>query len=180
MSVNNIILNTNDNAIYLYRINDSQKIHAIVVYDYEDNTELNLSKLAEKNQEILDILSNLSWNEKIQTQDKLEEFIILQCNIKRRIPYNKIFNLYDEILASKTEFHDCHRCNSAKKRIRERWNDNICSLEAWERFFKVIYQSDYLCGRIKDNTGNIFKYSSFEWITKPENSWKILNQRYTR
>lgn len=179
-NVNTVILDTNEHGIYLYHINDSQKIYAVVVYDYEDYTELNLSKLAEKNQEILTILLGLSWTEKIQVQKKLEEFIILQCNIKRRIPYEKIFNLYNEILASKTAFHKCRKCNSAKKRIQERWNDNLKTIEEWERFFKIISQSDFLCGRKKSNRGDFFHYSNFGWITSPENSWNIQNNYYTR
>ena len=102
------------------------------------------------------------------------------------VPYSEIFDLYHEILPELPPAP-----NPTKKRkdsIRARWFEKVkvptsggfeewdCNtLEFWKRFFGRVANSPHLMG--ENDRG---WQANFEWITKKENFYKIIEGNYVR
>jgi len=100
---------------------------------------------------------------------------------KTPCPYEKIRDLYHEILPSNPE---CILLSENRKgQIRQRWNSKIksthCSdLDFWRRFFTFISKSKFLTGRNAPTNGRKVFNPSLTWLTKAENFAKIIELHY--
>jgi hypothetical protein len=64
------------------------------------------------------------------------------------------------------------------KHVKARWENQLPSLQDWERFFKQIKRSDFLCGRKLDRSGKPFR-CNFDWLVNDANCTKILEDTYS-
>ena len=64
--------------------------------------------------------------------------------------------------------------------LQARWKEDKRrqNLDWWERFFKYIHKSDWLCGRIKSRDGGKPFMADLEWIITLGNFVKILERKY--
>lgn len=85
------------------------------------------------------------------------------------VPYDKILEAYVRILPSKPRPRDLDE--DRRKALRERWgsNERFQSVEWWEKFFKVISESDFLMDR---------STMAFDWFLKKANFKKITEGNY--
>lgn len=103
------------------------------------------------------------------------------------VPCQKVADLYNEIVASKTVLRAVKGLSSNRRGwIHARWKDNINRwaqarevksraehLDWWKRYFTKVYNSDFLSGRSREWTG-----CDFEWLIRPNNFVKVLEGRY--
>lgn len=85
------------------------------------------------------------------------------------VPYEDIFNTYERVLPNKPRVRI--RDDARRKAIRSLWNKDkkFQSLEFWERYFKVVSDSDFLSST---------KTLAFDWLMKPANFKKVAEGNY--
>ncbi len=62
--------------------------------------------------------------------------------------------------------------------IRQRWNDDIHTLDQWSNFFDYIGSSKFLTGKTEPRNGNKPFRATLQWITKVSNYAKIAAGEY--
>jgi len=115
-------------------------------------------------------------------------------------PYQEIVNLYHEILP---ELPQCRVLNETRKSyLRARWREILTKPELmaimvpehkelvmhsdrqkgllwFERFFRYVAESDFLCGKVPPSKGRNKPFiADLEWLTRPNNFVKVLEGRY--
>lgn len=93
-------------------------------------------------------------------------------------PHAQIIELYERIL---TDLPKVAKWTPARKSaLQARWREDKRhqSLDWWERFFKYVAESDFLCGRAKPKPGERPFHADLEWIITQGNFVKILEQKY--
>lgn len=94
--------------------------------------------------------------------------------LKGYIPYNEIVALYQEycgdILPTVKYIN-----NFRKHQIKARCFHELPTLEAWELYFKKVAASDFLMGRGE----NAWTHCSFDWLIRPRNVVKVLENNYS-
>ncbi len=87
------------------------------------------------------------------------------------IPVQKIVDLYHERLP---ELPRIEKLTEARRsQIKQRWREDLGSLDDWERFYQAVRASDFLMGR----TDKPFS-PNLEWLTKAGNFAKIVEGKY--
>jgi len=90
------------------------------------------------------------------------------------VPYQSIVELFNKTFP---ELPQVRLLSEARKKVlKMRWiqNAGLQSLEAWEKFFNYIRQSDFLMGR----TSKPFHGLSFDWVINSNNFTKIYEGNY--
>lgn len=94
---------------------------------------------------------------------------------KPPIPMDEIVELYHKhlpqnprvrILSGKRESH-----------IRQRWRDNLTSLEAWESYFSAVAKSPFLTGKVTSPGRKPFR-AEFDWLIQEHNLVKVYEGKY--
>jgi len=97
---------------------------------------------------------------------------------KSAVPYQKIVEIYHELLPVLAQ---CKILSPARKAlIRSRWKedpDRQC-LEWWREFFSQVAASDFLCGRVTPRPGRPPFLADLEWLVRPSNFILVLEGRY--
>lgn len=85
------------------------------------------------------------------------------------VPYEEVFNAYERILPNKPKVKI--RDDARKKAIRSLWikDKKFQSVDFWERYFKVVHESNFL----RDT-----KRLAFDWLMKPANFKKVAEGNY--
>lgn len=126
---------------------------------------------------VTNAMSHVTYaKEQEQDQDKKKK------NTKKEkvppCPYKKIRDLWVHALPSLPEPLDVELWTPARKaKMRERWLDQLPSLEHWERTFEYIQQSKFLMGKAQSNGRKPFQ-CSIDWIIKPDNLMKLYEGKY--
>jgi hypothetical protein len=98
---------------------------------------------------------------------------------KDGIPYDEIKDLFNKILWD--NFPTCQFIKPGSmraKHVKARWEYELPTLEAWEKFFEQVKRSDFLCGKILNKqTGKPF-LCNFDWLVNEANCAKILDDNY--
>ena len=69
---------------------------------------------------------------------------------------------------------------SVRARIRQRWREDLPSLEHWENFFAFVRDSRFLMGKSAPNGNRPPFVADLEWLTRPSNFAKIAEEKYHR
>lgn len=88
-----------------------------------------------------------------------------------QIPFEDIFNVYEKVLPNKPKVKI--RDDARKKAVRSIWNKDkkFQSVEFWEKYFKVVRESDFLVSN---------KKLAFDWLLKPANFKKVAEGNYSQ
>lgn len=93
-----------------------------------------------------------------------------------RTPVQEIIAMYHRTLTT------CRRCEKVTTAragyIRQRWRDDLKSLDAWQNFFDYVAQSAFLMGRAKGREGQPPFQADIEFLTKPASFAKIAEGKY--
>jgi hypothetical protein len=132
----------------------------------------------EQEQEPLKSLSNPAGLEVIAVDDvhPASEVKINGTAKADRIPIQKIVALYHESLPS------CRRCEKITEAragyIRQRWREDLTTIEAWGNFYGYVSQSSFLTGRAPGRDGKPPFVADIEFLTKPASFAKIAEGKY--
>lgn len=103
----------------------------------------------------------------------------LEITSKKRpdCPYKAIVNAYHEILP---ELRHVRALSAARKNtIRARWQDELKTLEAWEKYFRYVKQSKFLMGLSQPRKPDQKPFQAdLDWLIKPANMLKIYEGKY--
>jgi hypothetical protein len=96
---------------------------------------------------------------------------------KVKIPYEKIKDLYHEILPELPEVKVM--TDKRKTQIRQRWNDgHLPDLETWSEYFNFVRKSDFLMGKSYQQGDRKPFVANLEWLTKQANYVKVFERNY--
>lgn len=96
--------------------------------------------------------------------------------VNDRVPFQKIIDLYHEMLPSLPRVEKL--TNTRKGYIRQRYIEDLPDLENWENYFHYVAQSDFLMGRAKPSNGRPPFRATLEWLTNPSNFAKVSEEKY--
>ncbi|MDT8717626.1 hypothetical protein IAI10_13215 [Clostridium sp. 19966] len=91
-------------------------------------------------------------------------------DVRAKVPYEEIIALFNKTCKSLPKV--IQRSEARDKAIRSLWKRLKFSVEAVEKFFKRVENSDFLTGRVGGWNGN------FDWILKQSNFIKIQEGNY--
>jgi len=92
------------------------------------------------------------------------------------VPYKKIIELYHTHLP---ELASVVKLTAKRKsQLRQRFKEDLNSLEKWENFFIFVRQSDFLMGRAEPAPGRTVFRADIEWLTNTTNFTKIAEDKY--
>ena len=93
-----------------------------------------------------------------------------------RCPIQRIVELYHAKLPM------CRRCEKVTPAragyIRQRWREDLQTLEAWGNFYEYVSQSAFLTGRTQGREGHPPFVADIEFLTKPASFAKIAEGKY--
>lgn len=93
------------------------------------------------------------------------------------VPFERIRNLWNEMLCP--PLLRCEKLTDTRKGyIRQRWQNELPTLEEWENFFEHIRESPFLMGQTPAANGRVPFRATLEWVTRPNNYAKIYEGRY--
>ncbi len=94
-----------------------------------------------------------------------------------RVPYQKIVDLYHELLPELPSVLKLH--DSRKTHVKARWNNEFGDLEEWKKYFLIVRQSSFLMGRSVAANGQSKPFqASFDWLINQSNAIKVCEGRY--
>ena len=96
--------------------------------------------------------------------------------VNDQIPFQKIINLYHEMLPQLPKVEKL--TTTRKGYIRQRFIEDLPDLKNWENYFDYVKQSDFLMGRTQPTNGRPPFRASLEWLTKPANYAKVAEENY--
>jgi len=92
------------------------------------------------------------------------------------VPYRDIVTMYHDILPELPQVKALSE--TRKGYIKKLWLDQLPRLENWENYFDYVGKSDFLIGKSMKIEGRKQFVANLEWITKPANFLKILEENY--
>ena len=101
-------------------------------------------------------------------------------------PQQQIVDLYHEILPELSRIRVWSE--ERQSALRARWKQAVKNSDGlksncfawWEGFFQFIRQSEFLMGKVNQNSGQQPFKADLEWIVKKKNFIKILEGKYHR
>lgn len=102
-------------------------------------------------------------------KDRLEN-ILLSDKSDNPVPYEKIINLFNQTCPDLPKVQTVN--DSRRKTIKSAFKD-LKNIEGFENLFKLVHDSNFLCGRDGKWTS-----CCFDWILKPSNRIKIIEGNY--
>lgn len=88
---------------------------------------------------------------------------------QKRCSAEKLVDLYHKVLPGHPAVRELGE--TLRKRLRAAWKRHP-DLQWWEEYFLYVSKSDFLCGRKKEFTADLF------WLAGPQNQEKVVNGRY--
>jgi len=171
-------------------IKTTNKYTLIKVVNYSNYQEKEKESNQQNNQQITNEqpTSNQPDNQRVTTNKnvknlknvknvknvKNKEVPIVDVDFKKnKIPYEKIVDLYNDILG---DLIPAVRklTKTRKTNIKVRWKENLDSLEKWEELFTAVEEQDFMLGDNKNNWN-----ATFDWLIKNSNNYvKALERQY--
>lgn len=94
-----------------------------------------------------------------------------------RVPYQKIIDLYHEVLPMCPEVKIL--THTRKTQLAARWKSGeIPDLDTWKDYFIFVSKSDFLTGKADPPPGRRRFVADLEWLTKEANFVKIYERKY--
>lgn len=95
---------------------------------------------------------------------------------KNSVPFKKIVSLYHSIL---DQLPQVEKLTDVRKGlIRQRWTQDLQSLDEWENYFNYVKRSDFLMGRVAPRDDRRPFRADLEWLIRPSNYTKIAEEKY--
>ncbi|MFP2768065.1 hypothetical protein [Oceanisphaera sp. KMM 10153] len=97
---------------------------------------------------------------------------------KSRCPVTAIVALYHRVLPELPEVKML--TDTRRKYIQARWNEkaNRQTLDFWERYFEYVRQSPFLMGQTDGSHGKPPFRADLEWLVRPSNFAKVIEEKY--
>lgn len=93
-------------------------------------------------------------------------------------PAQRIVDLYHEKLP---ELPRCEKLTPTRRGyLRQRWREDLETLDDWSAFFADVRKSDFLMGKRPGRDGMPPFRANLEWLTKPANYAKFIEGKYHR
>lgn len=93
-------------------------------------------------------------------------------------PAQRIVDLYHEKLP---ELPRCEKLTPTRRGyLRQRWREDLETLEDWAAFFADVRKSDFLMGKKPGRDGRPPFRADLEWLTRPANYAKFIEGKYHR
>lgn len=94
-----------------------------------------------------------------------------------RVPYERIVDLYHEILPMLPRV--AALTDKRKSHIRARWKSGeLPDLDTWRAYFSDVSRSDFLCGRAQPAPGRRVFFADIDWLTNQANLVKFQEGKY--
>lgn len=94
-----------------------------------------------------------------------------------RVPYERIVDLYHEILPMLPRV--AALTDKRKSHIRARWKSGeLPDLDTWRAYFTDVSRSDFLCGRAQPAPGRRVFFADIDWLTNQANLVKFQEGKY--
>jgi hypothetical protein len=94
-----------------------------------------------------------------------------------RVPAQAVVDLYHKKLPKHPQvikLTDARRAN-----IKQRWREDMDTLEAWGEYFDYVAKSEFLTGRVSPTNGRSKPFmADLEWLTKAANIAKVVEGKY--
>lgn len=95
-----------------------------------------------------------------------------------RCPLQKIVDLYHDALPMCPKVEKLTDTRAGY--LRQRWREDLPTLEAWRNYFTDVSRSPFLTGRAPGRDGKPPFVADLEWLTRPGNFAKVAEGRYHR
>lgn len=101
------------------------------------------------------------------------------CESRRNspVPIAKIVGLYNSMMAPTLPAVE-KLTKTREGFLRQRWIEDLPTLEHWKNYFNFVQQSDFLMGRRAPTNGRPPFRADLEWLTRPGNYAKIAEEKY--
>lgn len=94
------------------------------------------------------------------------------------VPFEKIVDLYHQQLPALPRVEKL--TEKRKGYMRQRWSEDLPSLEAWGRYFEDVARSKFLMGKAQGVNGKPPFIANLEWLCNPSNFVKVAEGNYNR
>ena len=95
------------------------------------------------------------------------------------VPFQKIIDKWNGFATEQGLPQVVKRTTSLEGQLRQRWQDDIKSLEEWDNYFHYLAQSKFLTGRVPPSNGRTKPFrASLSWVTNLTNYSKIAAGEY--
>ena len=94
----------------------------------------------------------------------------------QRCPLRDIVALYHTELPSLPRVEKLTKAREGH--LRQRWIEDLPTLDAWRNYFRDVAASDFLMGRTAGRDGRPPFRATLEWLTKPSNFAKVAEGNY--
>lgn len=95
-----------------------------------------------------------------------------------RPPVQEIVDLYHEILPDNPRVVKI--TDTRRSLIKQRWNDELKTLDNWRNYFLHVSQSNFLTGKAEPQPGKPAFFADLEWLIRPSNLVKVAEGKYHR
>lgn len=95
-----------------------------------------------------------------------------------RCPTKQIVNLYHEVLPTLSRVEKITTARQGY--IRQRWLNDLTTLEEWRNYFQDVKASDFLMGRVNGSGDKPPFRADLEWLCRPGNFAKVAEGKYHR
>lgn len=93
-----------------------------------------------------------------------------------RVPYQKIIDLYHEVLP---ELRPVIKINSTRQaNIRQRWKNDLPDLDEWRKYFEHVRRSPFLMGKSPPSQGRKVFIADIDFLINGTNAVKIAEGKY--
>lgn len=120
--------------------------------------------------------NQMTTNKNVNNEENEKNNITSLSTKADHIPYQKIVDLYHELLPDLPRV--AKLTPKRKGQIRQRYNEDMKALDNWENFFDHVKQSDFLMGRVQPINGRTVFRADIEWLTNQTNFTKIAEGKY--
>jgi len=116
-------------------------------------------------------------NDTVTVTDTVNETINNKPSPKANgVPYQAIVDLYHKELPTLPKVEKLTA--TRKSYIRQRWIQDLKSLDNWENYFQYVNQSKFLVGLSGGNNGKKPFMANLEWLVKESNFVKVKEENY--
>lgn len=95
---------------------------------------------------------------------------------RKNVPFKQIVACYHCILPELPKVEKL--TDKRRGYIRQRWIEDLKTLDHWENFFTFVRGSPFLMGKCQGSNGRAPFRADIEWLTNPTNFTKIAEEKY--
>lgn len=102
----------------------------------------------------------------------------VEAKRRKHCPVTQIVALYHECLPNNPAVEKVTDARAGY--IRQRWLEDLTTLDAWKNYFEYVSKSAFLTGRTQGRDGKAPFVADIEFLTKPASFTKIVEEKYHR